>query len=259
MPVDPLGLQLDVGPGRTVAEFDRVSMTATFSLDRGMAVSDGWRQVSGVAVELGESESNVVSFEAPQVESDEALVFEYGVSDDQGRTARAETVVLVMAARLVPDEFDSIQEAIDASGNGELVLVRPGMYAASRLSLVDRTVRLGSMFVLEQDPTYIASTILDGGERSVLIIGEGADGSRIEGFTFLNANDGIRLSSRVDIHNNVFTSTTDGIDYEDGSGGTCTGNEFRANRDGGVDLNFAVDVVIQGNVFLNNEDDGIEI
>ncbi len=53
--------------------------------------------------------------------------------------------------------------------------------------------------------------------------------------------------------------TSDGIDYEAGSGGLIQFCTFELNSDDGIDLDNEVDIVIVDNIIRNNNDDGIEI
>jgi hypothetical protein len=78
------------------------------------------------------------------------------------------------------------------------------------------------------------------------------------GFTIQNATDGIFPHAKFDFLHNIVRNTSDGIDYESGSGGLCQFNVFEMNSDDGIDLDGSVDIVIVDNIIRNNGDDGIE-
>ena len=159
----------------------------------------------------------------------------------------------------VPGDYDSVQDAIDAAASGDLILIAPGTYRED-LDLT-KAVTLASWFLTTGDEAYIDTTILDGRDRAAVIHipSSAEDGATIAGLTIQNADDGISARAKLDLVRNRIRWTKDGVDYEDGSGGTCRYNLFEENDDDGVDPDSAVDVVIEYNVIRNNGGDGIEI
>ena len=94
--------------------------------------------------------------------------------------------------RRVPEDFDTIQVAIDLSASGDTVLVAPGFYPGV-VNFNGRGVIVASHFILERDITFIDSTILDGteGGRSVALFRNGeSQAALLTGFTLQNANTG---------------------------------------------------------------------
>ncbi|MEE9552942.1 MAG: T9SS type A sorting domain-containing protein [candidate division Zixibacteria bacterium] len=61
----------------------------------------------------------------------------------------------------VPDDYLTIQEGIDASTNGDTVLVQPGTYVENVVS-DGNNIAIGSLFLTTGDTSYISSTIIDG-------------------------------------------------------------------------------------------------
>jgi len=69
---------------------------------------------------------------------------------------------------IVPDDFQTIQEAIDVSQWGDTVLVRPGRYEEN-IEFGGQTIVVGSLFMRTRNPAYIDSTVIDGGENGVVV------------------------------------------------------------------------------------------
>lgn len=87
----------------------------------------------------------------------------------------------------VPDDFETIQAAINAAENGDLVLVQPGRYNES-ISFEGKAITVASLYIETPDPQFITSTIIDpGGEgRGVRFSNEETDEARLIGFSITN-------------------------------------------------------------------------
>src|SRR3990172_1740331 len=163
------------------------------------------------------------------------------------------------ATRRVPQDYPTIQAAIDAAQNGDVVLVAPGVYGES-LVLSGKTITLASEFYTTGDAQVIDSTIIDGQADLAVITVDASVGpdTQIVGFTIRNAEDGIKAHGKLRVLNNRITGTRDGIDFAD-SGGYVGNNTFENNSDDGIDSDGATAVTIENNTIRNNGDDGIEI
>ncbi len=87
----------------------------------------------------------------------------------------------------VPDDFETIQKAIEAAKDGDLVLVQPGIYEEN-IDFSGKDITVSSMFSETSDPRFIAETIIDaGGQGSVVsfVNGESED-AVLKGFTIRN-------------------------------------------------------------------------
>ncbi len=90
----------------------------------------------------------------------------------------------------IPGDYLTIQEGIDASSDGDTVLVAPGMYVEN-IDFNGHNIVVGSLFLTTGDTDYISSTIINSngyGYGSVVTFQHGEDNrSCITGFTIQNA------------------------------------------------------------------------
>jgi hypothetical protein len=89
----------------------------------------------------------------------------------------------------VPAAYGSIQEAIDASGDGDIVLVEPGIYYEN-IYLNGKNIILCSNYFTTGNIAFIASTIIDGSDAGrVITIDQGENSScQVVGFTIQHGN-----------------------------------------------------------------------
>ena len=88
----------------------------------------------------------------------------------------------------VPDNFRTIQDAVNATEEGDTVLVQPGEYN-ERVGMPARNIVLASLRIMEDDDNIIERTIIDGVNinRSVIRVADGTDERTvIDGFTIIN-------------------------------------------------------------------------
>ncbi|MFC1573147.1 right-handed parallel beta-helix repeat-containing protein [Candidatus Eisenbacteria bacterium] len=129
----------------------------------------------------------------------------------------------------VPTECSSIQSGIDSSATGDTVLVAEGIYP-EHIDLLGKAITLASRFVLDDLPTHISNTVIDGAlaipdTGSVVSCASGEDlATVICGFTIQNGistwgGGGIRCAgSSPRITNCVIRSCEAGA-WPDGGGG----------------------------------------
>ncbi|HEX6269709.1 MAG TPA: right-handed parallel beta-helix repeat-containing protein, partial [Anaerolineales bacterium] len=165
------------------------------------------------------------------------------------------------SALVVPDNYASIQAAIDAASLGDTIIVRSGTYFEN-LTL-NKPVILTAESYDPGDPTH-NPTVIDGSPTSPLAtitVSAGTSAvSTIRGFVIRNGNDGISVRSDVVIEYNYFIAAGDQIDYGSDSGGMIRNNVFFASGDDGIDLdNMNRSLTIENNRIMYSGDDGIEI
>ena len=122
------------------------------------------------------------------------------------------------AAIIVPDDYPTIQKAINNAYEGDAIFVRSGKYYEN-LS-VNKTVSLVG------ENKY--DTIIDGNFTGT-VIGITANNVNVTNFTIRNGKywgDGIRLdhSRRCTINNNIITDNLDGIELTESSNNTIADN-----------------------------------
>lgn len=113
---------------------------------------------------------------------------------------------------LVPLDFPSIQEAIDAAEEGCEIIVSPGLYAEN-VEFKEHNIILRS--IDPEDPSVVENTIIDGEKKGAVITLDGDELTTciIAGFTITNgaASGGGGIDgngSRASIKNNIITQNT---------------------------------------------------
>ncbi|MBD3170327.1 MAG: DUF1565 domain-containing protein [candidate division Zixibacteria bacterium] len=88
---------------------------------------------------------------------------------------------------VVPDDFATIQEAIDSSSSGDTILVNPGEYIEN-IDYSGKNLIIASLFLTTGEIAYIDSTIIDGDSAGCVIkIENGEDSTAVlAGFTVRN-------------------------------------------------------------------------
>ena len=182
-----------------------------------------------------------------------------GGETDGPEAHRADEAAAGPVLREVPGDFSTIQAALDASADGDTVLVAPGVWRES-LTLPPAAVTLASYVVRTGDSTVVAETVVDGGGRDWVVRADSAAGhSRILGITLRNGDDCVRAEARFDFVGGIITDCLDGIAYRAGSGGRLAYSRLFENRDDGVDLQGDLVVLMEHNLIRGNGEDGVEI
>jgi len=143
----------------------------------------------------------------------------------------------------VPDEYPTIQEAIDHANSGDTIYVKAGTY-------YENIVVTKSLVLMGEN----RQSIIDG-NRSKVVVWVGGWNVTINGFTICNGGDlysGIRLlSSEAKIINNNITNNWRGIDLDNTRGNIILNNSITDNMNG-ISGQSLYDCVVAGNIIADN-------
>jgi parallel beta-helix repeat protein len=149
----------------------------------------------------------------------------------------------------VPQDFLTIQEALDNANSNDTIYVSPGIYNESF------TVNKASVRIVGEDKN---TTIIDLGHSSSIQIA--AENTSLSGFSIRSGYPYALYikSNGTTVENNIFESNSGGIYCGDVYGidnvtnNLIIDNEIRHNSDIGLYLDFACNNVISGNNFSDN-------
>lgn len=163
----------------------------------------------------------------------------------------------------VPAEYSSIAEAVSNAKKGDWIIISPGTYKESEIE-INAAITVSSEWKLEGDESKIDQTIIDSEDKILFTIN--ADSVEISGLKLVNGDHTLNIEANVSIMHNHFVNNLDGMSFESGGGGYVAYNTAENDRDDALDLDIRVDeevsgsdILIEHNVFINCNDDGIEI
>lgn len=159
----------------------------------------------------------------------------------------------------VPDDYPTIQAAIDAASPGAVIQVRTGTYNEN-INL-NKAVSLTSESFDQVNPVN-NTTIIDGtgGGAAIMIPSGLTQMPTIRGFVIRNGNDGIQAYSEFIAEYNYLTASNILVDYQLGSGGINRNNVyFNADTDAIHSDNLNRPLLIEDNRVLYAKADGIRI
>ena len=97
--------------------------------------------------------------------------------------------ILKSDIHLVPDEFESIQDAIDFSSNNDSIIVSPGVYFET-IDFQGKLIVISSRYLLDNDSLLIGLTIIDAENTGSVVTfdNQETNNSILQGFTIQGGN-----------------------------------------------------------------------
>jgi len=158
-------------------------------------------------------------------------------------TPRAENSVPPQT-RYVPDDFPTIQAAIDAANSGDTIIVREGTYVEE--------VKVNKTLAIRSEKGAELTIVQGGGAGDVFAVT--ADNVEINGFVIKDGISGIKLfSSNNTISNNKINSNNFGVYAgENSQNNKIENNIISSNREKGIYLDYSSNNIITNNVISLN-------
>lgn len=173
----------------------------------------------------------------------------------------------------IPLDYPTIQQGINASVDGDTIIVQPGTYVEN-INFNGHNILLGSLFLTTGEMSYISTTIIDGDSAgTVVIFSEREDTTcTLAGFTIQNGKSDVGggiycYKSSPALNNNVIINN-----YAEHLGGgiilwdsnpTITNNTIYRNSasysGGGCYIAYSIPTFINNILWGNSAQDGPEI
>ncbi len=156
----------------------------------------------------------------------------------------------------VPDDFDSISEAVDASDDGDIVLVQPGEYTEN-INFNGKNITIGSRFLSTDNEEFIEQTVIDGNEEGSVVTFENGETEYaiLIGFLLTNgraeSGGGIHIRGASPVIQNVVISQNRA--GHNGGGIFCSDNSNPLINGCIITGNYAVDA--GGGLLIANDSD----
>ena len=159
----------------------------------------------------------------------------------------------------VPDDYATIQEAINAAQPADIIQVRAGIYNENLI--IDRPITITAETFDQINPAN-NQTVLNGaaGAATITVPPSLVQWPTVRGFVVQGGTSGIQSSSPFIAEFNFFHSSAIGVSYQWGSGGSNRNNVYFKPGDDAIHLsNIDRPLLIENNRILYAGDDGIEI
>jgi hypothetical protein len=168
----------------------------------------------------------------------------------------------------VPDDFTKIQDAINNSVDGDVILVAPGTYYEN-VNFKGKNVLVSSYYLFDEDARFINTTIIDGSNpqsadsASVVLFLSGEKNTAIlQGFTITGGKGTVKFDTRggffvrlgggIIIYNSSPTIRHNIIAYNESINAAGVSH----NGGGGIAANTSNAIISNNIIFKNNAHDG---
>ena len=159
----------------------------------------------------------------------------------------------------VPDDYPTIQTAINASGPGDIIRVSAGTYNENLV--LNKPISLVAETYDQINPVNNTTIIDGGGSGTTILISPGlTQMPTIRGFVIRNGEDNIQASSPFIAEFNYIHSANNLVSYQLGSGGFNRNNLYFGARDNAIRLdNMNRQLLIENNRIMYSANSGIEV
>ena len=158
----------------------------------------------------------------------------------------------------VPEEYPTIQSAINAADTADIVQVQPGTYNEN--VVLERPIILTAASFDSANPANNTTVIEGGGGVAITIPPNLTQMPIVRGFAIRSNTVGIQSSSPFIVEFNLFLASSDQVNYQWGAGGANRNNVYFKPGDDAIHLdNTDRPLLIENNRILYAADDGIEI
>ncbi len=140
-------------------------------------------------------------------------------------------------------QYTSIQSAINASNNGDMVLVHPGRYFEN-IDFIGKSITVCSEYITNPDWSIVESTIIDGNQQSSCVrVGNDEENAILLGFTITKGYGygSNRFGGGIIVHGDSFLEVVD-----------CLISENNAQNGGGVSSAYNGNISLSGCVIRDN-------
>ncbi|UCE65889.1 MAG: T9SS type A sorting domain-containing protein, partial [Candidatus Zixiibacteriota bacterium] len=146
----------------------------------------------------------------------------------------------------IPADYPTIQQGIDASDDGDTVLVQPGTYVEN-INFNGHNIVLGSLFLTTGDTSYIEQTVIDGDSSGTVVTFESGEDNTaiIAGFVIQNGFSSL-LGGGISC---IYSDPT--ITYNHIRGNWATGSHMIDGTGGGIYCSYS-DATISHNIISGN-------
>ena len=164
----------------------------------------------------------------------------------------------------VPDDFSTVKAAVNASDDGDIILISDGSYVEDNIT-IDKSLTIASAYLIDGDESHVSATVIDGDNNADVLVTDA--GSHVVTFIGLTVTGGEKLivgNSEIYVDHCRFLDGSDQVSFEDLGFGRVSNSKFVDASDDAIDVDSAPDggnpfIEIVGNHITNCGDDGIEI
>ncbi len=159
------------------------------------------------------------------------------------------------ASLRVPQDFSTIQAAINAATTGDEIVVSDGTYGGFTLN---KKVTVKAANFNQANPKQNTVRI-----TGIVQVPSGMswawnEGPVVRGL-YISTTDPVISNSPITIEYSYITGGGDGISFEPGGGGIARGNFIENMGDDAIDVDHQTkNVLVEDNYFLNSDEDGLE-